>query len=826
MIKKKTVIIDKEVGENLEKLVAERTEALEIELADRKKAEKKLIYSLDKISRNRKAILNLLEDLKNEIKDRKQTEKALNESETRFRQVAEIAGEWIWEVDKDGVYTYISRMGESILGYTAEEIIGKKHFYDFFDPEIKEGLKEAALKAFSNKEIIRNLENLNNHKDGHKILLETTGIPILDESGSLLGYRGVDRDITQRKNALKELNEAKERFSSVFEYTPIGLYRTTPDGQIVMANPELIRMLGFSSRKELLSRNLEQDGFEPGYSRARFKEEIERTGRITDLETTWTRKDNSIIYIRENAVAIKDESGKVIFYEGNVADITKSKLDEIALIDINQFNQSLLRTIPFGMDIVDETGTILFQSEKFKNLFGETSVGTKCWDLYRDDQKQCQDCPLNNGITIGKTDLYESSGVLGNKIFEICHTGMIFQGKKAMLEIFMDITERKKAEEELIRARNKALESDRLKTAFLHNISHEIRTPMNAIIGFSNLLFEQGMIDETQRSYIEIIMSSSNHLLAIVNDIIEISNIEAGILKTYIRESNLNAELNLLLKQFSGKAAEKGLLISFEAGLPDDQSVISTDCTKVVQIISNLLNNAIKFTNSGKIEFGYKQRNSVLEFYVTDTGIGIEPEQFKKIFDRFYQVEHSESRLYEGTGLGLSISKAYVELLGGKIWLISQRTKGTTFFFTIPLVLSVSQKQKELITNPKIESGQEKKKTVLVAEDEEYNFMLIAEMISRPNLNILHAPNGIKALEICRSDIKIDLILMDIKMPGLDGYEATREIRKFLPDVPIIAQTAYAFESDREKAIDAGCNDYISKPMRKETLVMTLNKYL
>jgi PAS domain S-box-containing protein len=826
MTKQKPEIPYTKEKESLERLIAERTAALEIELADRKKAENKLISSLDKITRNRKAILNLLEDLKSEINERKLTEKALNESETRFRQVAEIAGEWIWEVDKEGVYTYISRMGESILGYPADEIIGKKRFYDFFDPEIREELKEAALKAFSNKEIIRNLENLNIHRDGHKILLETTGIPILDESGSLLGYRGVDRDITERKSALKELNEAKERFSSVFEYTPIGLYRTTPDGRIVMANPELIKMLGFSSREELLSRNLENEGFEPGYSRAMFIDEIESTGRITNLETTWTRKDKSVIYIRENAVAVKDEAGKIIFYEGNVADITKSKLDEKALIDINEFNQSLLKTIPFGMDIVDETGTILFQSENFQNLFGETSIGKKCWELYRDDKSQCGDCPLCSGITIGKTDMYESAGVLGGRVFEISHTGMIFQGKKAMLEIFMDITERKKAEEELISARNTALESDRLKTAFLHNISHEIRTPMNAIIGFSNLLSDQSTTVENQKSYLEIIMSSSNQLLAIVNDIIEISNIEAGILKTKLCETNLNIELSLLLKQFSGNTAEKGVGISFEAGLPDDQCVIVTDSTKVIQILSNLINNAIKFTDSGRIIFGYKAKNSYLEFYVSDTGIGIEAGQFEKIFDRFYQVEQAVSRLYEGTGLGLSISKAYVELLGGRIWLTSQPGNGTTFFFTIPLLLSAFEKKNEILPDSRDKFDLPGKKTILIAEDEENNFMLLSEMLSKLNLNIMHARDGKEALDICRSSEKIDLILMDIKMPVMDGYEATREIRKFLPGIPVIAQTAYAFGSDREKALEAGCNDYISKPMKRETLLLIINKYL
>jgi PAS domain S-box-containing protein len=224
--------------------------------------------------------------------------------------------------------------------------------------------------------------------------------------------------------------------------------------------------------------------------------------------------------------------GPAVISSMNKARLLRSKVAvEEELKQSYAFSDSLLKTIPFGMNIVDETGTIVFLSDNFKRIFGEEAIGKKCWEMYRDDKTQCTDCPLINGITIGKTQIYESRGVFGNKIFEIIHTGMMYKDKKAMLEIFQDVTSRKKNEAELIMAREKAEEGDKLKTAFLHNISHEIRTPMNAIIGFSALLGEHHTDALTRQSYIDILIQSSNQLLGIITDIIDISNIEANLIR-------------------------------------------------------------------------------------------------------------------------------------------------------------------------------------------------------------------------------------------------------------------------------------------------------
>jgi PAS domain S-box-containing protein len=364
--------------------------------------------------------------------------------------------------------------------------------------------------------------------------------------------------------------------------------------------------------------------------------------------------------------------------------ITDKKRAEDAYRESAEFNRSLLKTIPFGMDIVDESGTILFQSENFKRIFGSYAIGEKCWEVYRDDKKQCTDCPLSRGIVNGKTEKYESHGVNGGRVFDIYHTGMNYHGQKAMLEIFHDITERKQIEDELTQSKEKAEESDRLKTAFLHNVSHEIRTPMNAIVGFTTLLSEPDLSPEIHRAYLEIITQSSDHLLSIVSDIIEVSNIEAGKLKLNMNKVIVNSLMEKLHTQFSPVASSKGLELIYEKPDSDADRHFYTDSTKLIQVLSNLLANACKFTLEGQVKMSYTFSTDNIEFCVTDTGIGIPEDEQTKVFERFYQVDSGQDRQYEGTGLGLSLSKAYIEFLGGKLWVKSEVGKGSSFYLTLP----------------------------------------------------------------------------------------------------------------------------------------------
>jgi PAS domain S-box-containing protein len=382
-----------------------------------------------------------------------------------------------------------------------------------------------------------------------------------------------------------------------------------------------------------------------------------------------------------------------------------------------------------------------------------------------------------------------------------------------------DITERKKLTLDLIKAKEKAEESDRLKTSFLHNISHEIRTPLNSIIGFSGFLTDPELPSEKRKYFSDIIIQSSNQLLSIISDIVSIATIEAG--QAVISENiiNLNSVLIFLQDHFAGKAKMKNITLNKQFFLEGNECTVITEEGKLVQILSNLIGNAIKFTKEGSVTFGCIRKDKELEFFVEDTGIGIATDMHDLIFERFRQVESTTTRQFGGSGLGLSISKAYVELLGGKIWLRSELKKGSCFYFTIPYKRSEIDSVVGVSTDndTRIDSGV--LTTILVAEDEDSNFILLAEYLSDLNVKIIRAINGFDAVEICKSNNSIDLVLMDIKMPIMDGYEATRQIREFNKDIPVIAQTAYYSDIDKKRAMECGCTDFISKPIKQEILI-------
>lgn len=402
---------------------------------------------------------------------------------------------------------------------------------------------------------------------------------------------------------------------------------------------------------------------------------------------------------------------------------------------------------------------------------------------------------------------------------------------KYLLGISEDITAKKEIERELITAKEHAEQSDRLKSAFLANMSHEIRTPMNGILGFADLLKEPNLSGEKQQKYIEIIQKSGARMLNIINDIVDISKIEAGLMQVDIKESNINEQIEYIYTFFKPEVEAKGLQFLIRNTSTEIETSIKTDREKLYAILTNLIKNAIKFTNKGSIEVGYHlikdNGTGKLEFYVKDTGIGIPTDRQEAIFERFIQADISNLMVLQGTGLGLSITKAYVEILGGTIWVESEEGSGSTFYFTIPC--NIESKEELTGKNDKasiIEVKKAQNLKILIAEDDEPSALLISLMVEGVSRNITTASTGNEAVNMCRNNTDLDLILMDIQMPEMNGYEATSQIRQFNKDVVIIAQSAYALSFDRQKALDAGCNDYISKPILKEDLLMLIQKHL
>jgi CheY-like chemotaxis protein len=376
-----------------------------------------------------------------------------------------------------------------------------------------------------------------------------------------------------------------------------------------------------------------------------------------------------------------------------------------------------------------------------------------------------------------------------------------------------DITERKKKELELLKAKEKAEESDRLKSAFLANMSHEIRTPMNGILGFADLLKSPDLTGDEQSQYIHIIKKSGDRMLNIINDIVDISKIESGQMKVSVSETKINEQTEFIYTFFKPEADIKGIQLKSTNGLPDEEAIINTDREKLYAILTNLVKNAIKFTSSGSIEFGYVKKGKHLEFYVKDSGYGIPYNRQMAIFDRFVQADIADSRAFQGAGLGLSISKAYVEMLGGEIRVESEEGQGSTFYFTIPYSDKSGQNPLDHTEMENIDKTQIKKLKILIVEDDETSEMLLSIAVRSLSKELLKVRSGADAIKTCRANPDLDLIFMDIKMPEMDGYEAARLIRQFNKDVYIIAQTAFGLAEEREKAIAAGCNEYISKPI-------------
>jgi signal transduction histidine kinase/CheY-like chemotaxis protein len=379
---------------------------------------------------------------------------------------------------------------------------------------------------------------------------------------------------------------------------------------------------------------------------------------------------------------------------------------------------------------------------------------------------------------------------------------------------------------ELRKAKEQAEESDRLKSAFLANMSHEIRTPMNGILGFADLLKEPELSVVERQEYIGIIEKSGLRMLNIINDLIDISKIESGQMEILNSDINVNQQIEYIFNFFKPEVEKKGMQIFFEIGLPSEKAFIRTDREKLYAILTNLVKNAIKYSDSGSIEIGYTVKDKYLEFYVIDAGIGIPHNKKEIIFDRFIQADISDKRAFQGAGLGLAISKSYVEMLGGKIWVESDEGIGSSFHFTIPYLSDQGEKTViEKINSDIVIEQPVKKLKILIAEDDENSEMLLTLIVKEYCKEDFHARTGREAVEVCRQHPDIDLILMDIQMPEMNGYYATREIRKFNEKVVIIAQTAYALKDDREKAIESGCNDYISKPISQAVLQDLVNKH-
>lgn len=513
--------------------------------------------------------------------------------------------------------------------------------------------------------------------------------------------------------------------------------------------------------------------------------------------------------------------------------IRRKKSEEILKYSEEKFSIAFNR-MPVPMFIMDATGIIIEVNKSFEQITGLIQNKIKGHYILSvpffesaADYDLIKNTVQFRGSLLNHVMKYRNKQSISNCL--LSSELITLNNKQHILSIVFDTSERNKYENELKLAKEKAEESDRLKSAFLANMSHEVRTPLNAVIGFSDLLRDEEN-SEIRGEYIDIINANSRYLLELINDIIDISKIEAGQLRISESECNLNTLLGQVFQWIDKERVEKGkhqLKIQLTTALTDENSFILADEGRLRQIFINLLTNALKFTNKGTIEFGYLVGDREIQFFVKDTGIGIQKNNLQTIFERFKQADEGAARKYGGTGLGLAISKAITELMGGQIWVESEYGVGSTFYFTFlfkPLSFeSLKSKTLSNKTNSRIDfTG----KTFMIVEDDESSSFYLKTILEKNGATVIHAKNGKTALDIIYNNKNIQLILMDMHLPEMTGCEVAQEIRKIHPKIPIIAQTADVLAESRDYAMSCGLNEFVSKPINRETLFNVILKCL
>ena len=649
------------------------------------------------------------------------------------------------------------------------------------------------------------------------------------------------------KLAEKKLRDNLLMHQTIIQTAMDGFWLTDMQGNLLEVNETYCRMSGYSS-EELLSMNIAALVFNnSSEDMALHIQKVIAQGEDR-FEYNQRRKDGSSFRVTINMQYQHLGGGFLVAF---LQDITQRKQDE------NHF-KLLVKAVeqcPVSIVITDKNGNIEYVNPKFTEATGYTfdeviSENARILQSGKQTQKFYEgfwNTLLSGNDWKGEFQNKKKNGELFWEYSTISSIVNDSGNITHFIAVKEEITGRKKMIAELVAAKEKAEESDRLKSSFLANMSHEIRTPMNGILGFADLLREPDLSGEQQEDYLSIIEKSGARMLNIINDIVDISKVESGQMKVKLSETNVNDQIEFVANFFRTEAEQKGIQILVANTLARQRIILKTDKEKLYAILVNLVKNAIKFTKKGSIEIGCgvvethgnytlethgneivetQGRASLLEFYVRDTGIGVRPDQQKYIFDRFRQGSETLNKSYEGAGLGLSISKAYVEMIGGKIRVESIAGTGSTFYFTIPFVPFLPEKISSEKVNPADARITEiKKLKILIVEDDKFSEMLIERAVELFSEEIFKAENGIEAVQSCREHPDIDLVLMDIHMPEMDGYEAIRQIRKFNSGVIIISQTAYALEGDREKSMEAGCTDYIAKPIRRKDLVSLIQKH-
>ncbi len=760
-----------------------------------------------------------------DITERKKAEEALRKNEEKYRNIFENAQEGIFQTNINGTYISVNPALAKMLGFDSpEELINTIHDISkdsYYDPIER----DKYLKMIEKDGFVEGYEYEVKHKDGTKLWFYEDSRAVKDENGIIQYFEGFVIDITERKRAeeeLKKLNKAVENSSEV-------IFMTDKKGLFNFVNPAFTEVYGYKA-DEVVSKTTPRI-LKSGMNKTSDYEAFWQTllnKQVIKGDLINKTKDGKLLNIEGSTSPVFDESGDITGFLAIQRDITERKLAE----GKQQLQITALNAAANAIVITNNEGTIEWVNSAFTTLTGydfAEAIDKNPREIVKSGMhdnsfyKDLWDTLLAGKIWRGETINRRKNGTLYNEMQTI--TPLIETDGKInhFISIKEDITERKHAEQELIIAKERAEESDNLKTAFLQNMSHEIRTPLNGIIGFSRMLNSDNLSKEDVQEFTNIISVSGERLIEIVNNVLEMSKIQTGQVEIVSKPIVINYLFSDLFDFFSNSAKEKNINLNYHSS-GDINKTIYSDEGKLHQILTNLINNAIKFTHSGRIDYGYEIIDNYIQFYVKDTGVGIPEELHEKIFDRFIQAEQSISRSYEGAGLGLAICKGLVEMLGGSIRVESEINKGTTFYFTLPYNEEFAQTQEDE-ENPE-NSVKYVKGKILIAEDDWVSSRYLIRFFEDANITVIHAVNGEQAVELVINTPDIDMIMMDIQMPVMDGFEAAKLIKNMRPDLTIIAQTAYAFVEEKHKILSAGFDDYISKPYDTKKLMTLIDKNL
>lgn len=800
------------------------------------------------------------QELKQEIIERREAEVALKKEQKRLAHIIEgtNAGTWEWNVQTEE--TVFNERWAEMIGYTLEELspISINTWMNNTHPDDLKACQRALDSHFRGEKQYYECECRMKHKKGNWVwILDRGKVISWTEDGKPQWMFGTHLDITERKKAEEKLKQSEERFKALFHQNSSVLILIDPQtGDIYDANNQAVKFYGYS-RKELCNLNMLQINTLP---EDYVKEEMEKAHREEKQYFTFSHRlaNGEVRDVEVFSGKIKLENKELIY--STVHDITEQarnrrmlqKGEEIAKIGHWEFDlnnnkvntsegarkiyglKSKELTIPevqkipleaFRPELDKALRALIEENERYNVEFKiQRPTDKKIIDIHSIAEYN-QDRNIVFGIIQDITERKEFEKQLKQKNEELQTAEEELRASNEELRaINQRLEEQAEALEE---AKKKAEESDRLKSAFLANMSHEIRTPINGIMGFTQLLSENDYTAEQQKMFLDIIHSRTRHLLRLINDIVDVSKIEAGQLTLNYQDFSINDLLYELYNIYKTELNNANKThIDFQLSLPVNSQnwSLHSDANRLRQILDNFINNAIKFTDEGKIEFGYYlQSNQAPVFYVKDTGIGISNQYQQCIFERFRQLDDSTGRIYEGTGLGLTISKNLSDLMGGEIWMESTKGKGSIFYFSLPAK----------IKNRSGNSGDEEQKnlnwegkTILIVEDDPASLEFMREILRSTGANLLLKETGKDGLWALNNSGEIDLILMDIRLPDISGTEIIKKIRERNHEMPIIAQTAHAMEKDREKCIQAGANGYIAKPIDINQLFSVINQHV